>query len=72
MEELGRPFEEESEEIIGLDSKEIVDPSTVEDLKKAQKISQQQFQVFIKECLVERTTSIDNTIQHNCLKLSAS
>lgn len=53
MEELGNPFEEESKDLLVLDSKEIADPSAVETVKKAQKIGQQQSQAFTKECLVE-------------------
>ena len=40
-EELGNPFEEESE-----DNTDIANPSAVEAVKKAQKIGQQQFQTF--------------------------
>lgn len=43
MEELGNPFEEESEDLLALDSKEIVDPSAVETVKKTKKIGHQQF-----------------------------
>ena len=67
MEELGNPFEEESEDRLVLDSKEISDPSAVEAVRKAHKIGQQQFQTFTKECLVERTKPIDDTIQCNRL-----
>ena len=49
MEELGNPFEEESDNLLVLDNKEIADPSAVETMKKAQKIGQQQFQAFTKE-----------------------
>ena len=69
MEELGNPFEEESEGLLVIDSKEIADPSAVAAVKKAQKIGQQQFQTFTKECLVERTKPIDDTIHRNRLKL---
>ena len=41
MEELGNPFEEESEDLLFLDSKENADPSAAEAVKKAQKIGQQ-------------------------------
>ena len=69
-EELGNPLEEESEDLLVLDSKEIADPSAVEAVKKAQKIGQQQFQTFTEECLVERTKPIDDTIHRNRLKLT--
>ena len=35
MEELGSPFEEESEDLLVFDSKEIADPSAVKAVKKA-------------------------------------
>ena len=69
MEELGNPIEEESEDVLVLDSKEFADPSAIEAVKKAQKIGQQQFQAFTKKCLVERTKPIDDTIHRNRLKL---
>ena len=69
MEELDNPFEEESGDLLVLDSKEIADLSAVEAVKKAQKIGQQQFQTLMKECLVERTKPIDDTIHRNRLKL---
>ena len=69
IEEQGNPFEEKSEDLHVLDSKEIVDPSTAEAVEKAQKIGQQQFQSFTNECLVERTKPIDDTIHRNWLKL---
>ena len=56
MEELGNPFEEESEDLLVLDCR-IADPSAVEAVQKAQKIGQQQFQTVIEECFVEREQS---------------
>ena len=47
----------------------ITDPSAVKAVKKARKIGQQQFQTFTKECLMDRTKPIGDTIHHNQLKL---
>jgi len=69
MEALGNPFEEESEDLFVLDSKEIADPSAVVAVRKAHTIGQQQFRTFTKECLVERTKPNDDTIYRNRLKL---
>ena len=69
MEELGNPFEEESEDLLVHDSKEIADPSTVDAVKKVQKFGQQQLQTFTKEFLVERTRPIGDTIHRKRLKL---
>ena len=60
--ELSNSFEEEHEGLLVLDSKEIEDPLAVEAVKKAQKIGQQQFQTFTKECLVEKTKPIDDKL----------
>jgi len=46
--ELGNPFEEESDDLLVIDSKKNADPSAVEAVKKAQQINQQQFQTFTK------------------------
>ena len=70
MEELGNPFEEESDDLLFFDSKEIADPSAVEADKNPQKNGQQQFQTFTKECLVETAKPIDDTIHRIRLKLS--
>ena len=43
MEELANPFEEESEDLLVIESKEIADPSAVEAVNKTQKIGHQQF-----------------------------
>ena len=68
MEVLGNPFKEESDDLLVIDSKKNADPLAVEAVKKEQKINQQQFQIFTKECLVERTKLPQSTaIDRNCL-----
>ena len=62
-------LEEESEDLLVLDSNKIADPSAVEDVTKAQTIGQKQLQTSTKKYLVERTKSIDDTIHRNRLKL---
>ena len=69
MEEFGNPFEEESTDVLVIDSKEIADPATVETIQNVQRIGQEQFQAFVKECLVDRSKSIDDVIHRNKLKL---
>ena len=43
MEELGNPFEEESMDMVALDTKEIAGPATVEAVRKSKRIDQEQF-----------------------------
>ena len=69
MEELGNPFEEESTDVLILDSKEIADPAVVETIQNVQRLGQEQFQAFIKECLVDKSKSIHDVIHRNKLKL---
>ena len=67
IEELGNPFEEESQDLLVLD--EIADPTVVETVRSVKRIGQEQFDAFTKECLIDRTKSIDETIHCNKLPL---
>ena len=69
IEELGNPFEEESMDLIVLDTKEIAGPAAVETVRNVRKIGQEQFQAFRRECLVERTKTINDAIRRNKLKV---
>ena len=69
IEELGNPFEEESMDLTVLDTKEIAGPTAVETVRNVKKIGQEQFQAFTRECLVERTKSINDAIHRNKLKV---
>ena len=69
IEELGNPFEEESMDLIVLDTKEIAGHAAVETVRNVEKIGQEQFQAFTRECLVERTKSINHAIRWNKLKV---
>ena len=71
LEELGNPFEEErlSMDLIVLDTKEIAGPVAVEPVSNVKKIGQEQFQAFTRECLVERTKSINDAIRRKKLKV---
>ena len=69
MEDLGNPFEEESTDVLVLDSKEIADRTVIETIQNVQRIGQEQFQAFTKECLVDQSKSIDDVIYRNKLKL---
>ncbi len=72
IEDLGNPFEEESTDLLVLDTKEITDHTSVEAVQNAQRIGQEQFQAFTRECLIERSISIDDVIHRNKLKVFES
>ena len=56
-------------DLIVLDTKEIAGPAAVETVRNVKKIGQEQFQAFTRECLVERTKSINDAIRRNNLKV---
>ena len=63
FEDLGNHFLEEITSLLVLDSKEIGYQSAVENVCNAQKIGQDQFQTFTKECLIKRI--IKRVIAHS-------
>ena len=72
IEELGNPFEEDSQDLLVLDTKEIADPAVIETVRNAKQIGQDQFEAFSKECIVDRTKSIKEAIHRNKLPLFAT
>ena len=66
---MGKPFEEESQDLLVLDTKEIADPAVVKTVRSAKSVGQDQFDAFTKECLLDRTKSIYDTIHRNKLPL---
>ena len=72
IEELGNPFEEDSQDLLVLDTKEIADPAVIETVRNAKQIGQDQFEAFSKECIVDRTKSIEEAIHRNELPLFAT
>ena len=62
FEELGNPFEEKSQDLLDLDTKEIADSAVVNVIFNTKQIGQEQFDTFTKECLLNRTKFIDDTI----------
>ncbi|KAG1681086.1 Atrial natriuretic peptide receptor 2 [Nymphon striatum] len=69
MEELGNPFEEDSPDLVALDIKEIVGSPAIEAVRQVREIGLKQFQAFSRDCLVERTKPVADTIHRNKLKV---
>lgn len=69
IEEMGDPFEEESQDVVKLDTKEIAGPAAVETVMDAKRIGQEQFEAFTRECLLDRTKAVDDPIPRNKLKV---
>lgn len=66
---MGNPFEEDSQDLVILDTKDIADPAAVETMMNAKRIGQEQFEAFTRECLLDRTKSVDDPIPRNKLKV---
>ena len=69
IEDLRNPCEKMSQEMIVLDTKEIADPAVLKTVRHAKRIGQEQFDAFTKQCLVDETKPIDETIHRNKLTL---
>ncbi|XP_070210960.1 uncharacterized protein [Littorina saxatilis] len=62
-------FEEECQDVVKLDTKEIAGPAVVETVMDAKRIGQEQFEAFTRECLLDRTKAVDDPIPRNKLKV---
>jgi hypothetical protein len=69
LEDMGNPFTEESNELMALHTKDIVDKEVVDTVKNIVKIGQQQFDTFVTDRLEKRTTTIYDPIKRNKLPL---
>ncbi|KAK6169757.1 hypothetical protein SNE40_020746 [Patella caerulea] len=67
--ELVNPFEDDSKELVVLDTREIVTASATKSVYTAQSIGQNQLNRFTQERLIDRTTPIHNVISRNKLPL---
>ncbi len=69
IEELGNPFEEESTDLLVLDTKEILHSVAVETVRNIRKIGRNQYHLFVKERLVDKSKSLKDPIKRNKLQL---
>ena len=65
MDDVSSPFEEESTDMLVLDTNETSSHSSVEAVGNVRKTGQQQFQAFAKEQLVNKLALTDDVIHHN-------
>ena len=69
IEETGNPFQEDSTDLLLLDSKEIIDETVVKAVREVVYIGQDQYKAFDKERFKERTKSTAEAIKKNKLPL---
>ena len=72
FEDLGNPFMEEEEELMALDSKDVVGSNVVHAIKNIVQTGKGQFESYVKERLTKRTTAISAPLKKNNLPLFCS
>jgi len=69
MEDFGNPFEEESQDLLVLDTKEIAPPAAIDALRRAHEVGKLHFDNFVRERLVERTNPLEDATYRHKLKI---
>ena len=72
MEEFGNPFEDDSETLSNLQSKQVVASSVAVDVNKTFDLGKAQYNQFVTERLVERSVSIFQPLKQNKIALFVS
>ena len=67
FEELGNPFQDESENLMAIHTKDIKDDAVVNTIQNASKIGEKQFQLFVKERFIDRTKPVTDPLKKNNL-----
>ena len=69
IEEMGNPFLEQSQDLLVLDTRDILDQSVGESVRKAEELGEKQYHNFVDERLVKREVPITDVIHKNKLVL---
>ena len=67
FEELGNPFTEESDNLMAIHTKDIMDDSVVATVKNAHKIGEEQFCLVVKERFIDRSKPVTEPLKQNNL-----
>lgn len=67
FEELGNPFMEESQNLMAIHTRDIMDDAVIDTVGNAKKIGEEQFNLFVKERLIDRSKPITDPIKKNNL-----
>ena len=72
IKELGNPFLNDTQELLTLDTQDVVSDSVVNTIRNIELIGKKQYNDYRQLVLVERTRSIHEPIKKNCLQLFCS
>ena len=67
--EFGNPFLEESNDLLKLDSRDVVDPAVAKGVQKAHEVGKEQYDSFVAERLMSGSKKLDDPIHKNKLFL---
>ncbi|XP_076078833.1 uncharacterized protein LOC143048849 [Mytilus galloprovincialis] len=69
IEEMGNPFLEESEDLLVLDTRDIVDPKVANTVRNIEQIGNDKYHEYVRERLDKRTRPLSDPIKQNKLHL---
>ena len=69
LEDMGNSFMEESEYLLVLDSRDVADPAIVQTVREIEKTGQDQYDKYMTERVIERTTPVFDSISKNQIPL---
>ncbi|VDI78635.1 Hypothetical predicted protein [Mytilus galloprovincialis] len=69
IEKMGNSFLEESEDILVLDTRDIVDPKVANTVRNIEQIGNDKYHEYVRERLGKRTTPLSDPIKQNKLHL---
>ena len=69
IEQMGNPFTENSSDMIRLDTRDIADPAIIKRVRQIEKLGTGRYELYVQDCLVEKTKNINKPIKRNKLAL---
>ena len=69
LQEMGNPFEEQTDEIIVLDTRDVVDEDVAKGVLGLALLGQRQYNLFVEERLISGTVGIEEPIKRNKVSL---
>ena len=69
IDEMGNPFQEESGDLLVLDNRNVADPAIADSVRKIRKTGQDQYEAFMMQRVVDRTSSVTEPIKKNNLPM---
>ena len=69
IDEMGNPFADKSGDLLVLDSRDLADSAICDTVRAIEKLGQQQYNTYVTERMLQRTTPITDPIKRNSMPL---